>query len=390
MRALGALLVLGALPACRGRAPRAAPADARPPTIDARRGPPAPWPELDGLARAAPLRTVTLPARDRVPRVAVVGPVMLDGLAVVAGSQLGVAAVDAATGAIAWRKPGGLHVAPLTLLAPDAVLVIGDCSPTPLVPLDQRVLGCARVLSPGGDELLATPLVGARAEVDRFADARGAEVVLAEDDATVRWQRGDAAVRLNLRDGRVASAAPTPPEIVVRDGARGFHIAPVGTALRATDDRGAEAWRIDPSPFAAMLGVVPGRPPEGPLLRVLRIGGFDGEAQIGLVDVEPTGSLNAQTAIPLAGIGVLAHAMAPDGRTALAVRLDASIERDVVALYDHRAALMWVWQLPQVERADPVGLAFDDDRLLVLHDGVTLTVLPAAVEAATALDLPTP
>ncbi len=385
----GAALIALALGACRGRAPTPAP-DARAITVDARRGPPAPWPELADLPRATPLRTITLPTRDRVPRVAVVGPVMLDGLAVVAGSQLGVVAADPATGEIAWRKPGGLHMAPLALLATDAVLAIGDCSPPPLVPVAERNLGCVRVLAPSGDELLATALVGARDALSAFADGRGAEQVIVESDAIVRWQRGDAAVRVNVRDGSAVPTAAAPAELVVRDGAKGFHIAPRGNALVARDDAGADAWKIDPSPFAAMVGIVPGRKPEGPVLRLLRIGGFDGEAQVGLVDVEPTGSLNAQTAIPMAGISVLAHAMAPDGRTALAIRLDASIERDLVALYDHRASLMWVWPLPQVERADPVGLAFAGDSLVVFHDGATLTVLPAAGFDGAPSDLTTP
>ena len=225
----GAALMALALVACRGNAAKPPPPDARS-IVDARRGPPAPWPELADLPRATPLRSITLPTRDRVPRVALVGPVMLDGLAVVAGSQLGVVAADPATGEIAWHKPGGLHVAPLARLAPDAVLAIGDCSPPPLVPVAERGLGCARVLAPSGDELQATPLTGARDAVSAFADSRGAEQVIVESDAVVRWQRGDLAVRVNLRDGSAVAAPAAPAELEVRDGARGFHIAPRGTS----------------------------------------------------------------------------------------------------------------------------------------------------------------
>jgi hypothetical protein len=37
---------------------------------------------------------------------------------------------------------------------------------------------------------------------------------------------------------------------------------------------------------------------------------------------------------------------------------------------------MWTYQLPQLPRPDPVGIAIANDAVVVFHDGDTLTVLP--------------
>jgi hypothetical protein len=58
------------------------------------------------------------------------------------------------------------------------------------------------------------------------------------------------------------------------------------------------------------------------------------------------------------------------------IRLDTSLERDVVVGWAANALLMWAWPLPEVKRADPVGVAVAPDAVLVFHDGDTFTVLP--------------
>jgi hypothetical protein len=59
--------------------------------------------------------------------------------------------------------------------------------------------------------------------------------------------------------------------------------------------------------------------------------------------------------------------------------------------------LMWVYPLPRMQRADPIGLAVAPDAVLVFHDGDTLTVLPELSAPPTApgatrppLENPTP
>ena len=89
----------------------------------------APWPELEGLARAEPLRVITLPSRPDVPRFDVGGPAMLGDLAVVSSSQqssawsagtaggvthapIRITASAVATGGATWAPAGRVHAIP--------------------------------------------------------------------------------------------------------------------------------------------------------------------------------------------------------------------------------------------------------------------------------------
>jgi hypothetical protein len=56
--------------------------------------------------------------------------------------------------------------------------------------------------------------------------------------------------------------------------------------------------------------------------------------------------------------------------------MDASLRHDFIVGYAANALLMYVYPLPEVPRADPVGLAIAPDAVLVFHDGDTFTVLP--------------
>ena len=96
-----------------------------------------------------------------------------------------------------------------------------------------------------------------------------------------------------------------------------------------------------------------------------------------LFDMDATGSLNSQVSMsPAPGIGLVGHAIDRVGDTALAVRLDTSLERDYIAGYAANALLMWTYPLPRMPRADPVGIAIAHDAVVVFHDGDTFTVLP--------------
>jgi hypothetical protein len=76
------------------------------------------------------------------------------------------------------------------------------------------------------------------------------------------------------------------------------------------------------------------------------------------------------------GIGLVGHAIDSVGDVALAVRLDTSLEREYIAGYAANALLVWVYPLPQMKRADPIGAAVAPDAVVVFHDGDTITVLP--------------
>jgi hypothetical protein len=50
--------------------------------------------------------------------------------------------------------------------------------------------------------------------------------------------------------------------------------------------------------------------------------------------------------------------------------------------------MMYVCPLPEVPRADPVGVAIAPDAVLVFHDGDTFTVLPVLSSSPTAPSAP--
>jgi hypothetical protein len=376
-RVIAAALLLVGCSSKAGERPRG---DEEAGTSDARPEPLPPWPDLSAYPLTTPVRQVTLPRRERIPAVAVVGPTPWGAdLMVVGGSQLGVVAVEPSTGIEVFRKPAGLHLAPPLTLDPDAMLIIGDCSPQPLVPVADRVLGCARVLERDGREQHAVPIVGDGAALAAFAEARGDERLERISSATVetllRWTRGSAAVTINLADGRAAPApaAPSTLHVPTVDGHRTVQLA--GTALIAAGATASEGWTIDPSPLTQLIGVVPSTRHEASMLRGVRLGGPHGPGMLGIIDLEPMRGANLAAAAPIPGISLLASAMAADGTTALAIRLDASLAHDLVALFDRAASLLWVWPLPTRPHVDPTGLAFVGDLLVVFHDGGTLSML---------------
>jgi hypothetical protein len=113
------------------------------------------------------------------------------------------------------------------------------------------------------------------------------------------------------------------------------------------------------------------------MVRVARAGRFRGNPEILIFDIDATGSLHGQvTMYPVPGIGIVGQAISKVGNTALAIRLDTSLEHDYVAGYAANAALQWVYPLPQTLRPDPIGLALTHDAVVVFHDGDTVTVLP--------------
>jgi hypothetical protein len=112
------------------------------------------------------------------------------------------------------------------------------------------------------------------------------------------------------------------------------------------------------------------------MVRVANAGSYAGIREVTLFDIDATGSLHGQVAFPVPGIAVLASATSSVGDAAMVVQLDRSLRHDYVAGYAANALLMWVYPLPEVPRADPVGIAVAPEAVVVFHDGDTVTVLP--------------
>jgi hypothetical protein len=339
------------------------PADAL--SIDA----PPPWPELAGLRRTEPVRVVALPTKPDQPRFDVGGPVIAGDVAVVASSQFGFVAVDWRRGAIAWSKPAGLHVAPPIALTRSSVGLIGDCTNPP--DATDRLLGCLRVVTAAGADEAYIAIHGKA--VDAFAAAYGSQQVWRDGERTLRWRRGDAAVTIDVVTGVATPAASTAPPLVVAYRDHRWDISHEDGAIVARE-HGRVAWRTE-HPYTALLGAVY-LPEQSPMLRVANVGAFGGRAEMNLLDIDATGSLHGQAAFPVPAIGLLGSAISDVGDVAIAVRLDRSIQRDFIVGYAANALMMWVYPLPVVPRADPVGIAIAPDAVVAFHDGDTLTILP--------------
>jgi hypothetical protein len=371
-----------ALASCKRGHPRddAPPA---PPPRDAGTPDAASWPELARFPHAEPLRVVALPVKTNVPRFELGGPVLTGDVAIVASSQFGFVAVDYHRGQLAWAKPAGEHVAP-PLVRGDGVLLIGDCVTPPEVPAGDRLLGCLRAVTPTGRDQAYIAIHGRARELADFALGAGPQRVWASGDHAVMWRRGDHAVSVDTLSG-VAALAPSPADdlpLEVRYKDRTWQIAQTADGKIAAREHGKPAWSTE-HPYTQLIGAVY-LPGQSPMLRVSNAGAFHGRAEMGLLDIDATGSLHGQVAFPLPGIGLLGHAIDSVGNTALAIRLDASLERDFIAGYAANALLVWVYPLPHQPRADPVGLAVAPDAVIAFHDGDTLTILPEVSAPPTA------
>lgn len=374
MRRLGAscAFVL-ALASCRGDRDKARPAPTAPArdavAADAAAKDANAWSALDGYPRVEPVRTIALPARPGVPRFDVGGPVLAGDIAVVASSQFGFIGVDWRRGEIAWTKPAGHHVAP-PVIAGDRIVLVGECHTPPLLPRDEVLVGCLRVVAASGADRAAIAIRAKAGTVDEFLAAPGAHALWVESEERVRWRRGDAAVSVDLLTGKATPAPARAPALAVTDTGRTWQVEHVDGRVVAG---GHSTWQTEHA-YTALVGVT--HVGDAPLLRLAHIRPIASAPHVHLIDMDPTGSLHTSTARPVPGIALHAAAISPIGDTALAVRMDASIQRDFIAGYASNALLMWVWALPEVPRADPVGVAIAQDAVVVFHDGDTLTVLP--------------
>jgi hypothetical protein len=341
---------------------------------------PGPWPALAAFPVVEPVRVIALPARPDVPRFDVGGPVIAGDVAVVSSSQLGFAAIDWRRGTLVWTKPAGLHVAPPVVKAGSAIL-IGDCENPPEVP--DTLLGCLRVVTAAGQDESYAAIHGKR--VEPFARSPGPQEVWLDGERAVRWRRGEQAVSIDLVTG-VATPGPTdapPVHVVYRTHAWDITRTPDRIIAR---EHGKLAWQTQ-HPYTALLGAVY-LAELAPMVRVTSVGAFGGLAELNLLDIDATGSLHGQAAFPVPAIGTLGYAIDAVGDTAIAVRMDTSLRHDFIAGYAATALLAYVYPLPEVPRADPVGVAIASDAVLVFHDGDTFTVLPELSSPPTAPGTP--
>jgi hypothetical protein len=151
-------------------------------------------------------------------------------------------------------------------------------------------------------------------------------------------------------------------------------------------ERGKVAWQTR-RPYTALLGAVY-LADLAPMIRVTSIGPFGGRAELNLLDIDATGSLHGAVAFPVPAISALGHAIDAVGNTAIAVRMDSSLRHDFIVGYAANALLMYVHRLPEIPRAEPVGVAIAPDAVLVFHDGDTFTVLPELSAPPTAPGTP--
>ena len=353
-------------------------------TLDA----PGPWSALATFPVAEPVRVIALPARPDVPRFDVGGPVIVGDVAIVSSSQFGFVAIDWRRGALAWTKPAGLHVAPPIIqrtgqgAGPGAgAILIGDCINPPEV--NDTLLGCLRVVTQAGADQSYAAIHGAR--VEAFARAPGPQEVWLDGDRAVRWRRGEQAVSIDLITGVAKPAAVEPPPVHVVYRTHAWDITRTDERIIARE-RGKIAWQTQHT-YTALLGAVY-LAELAPMVRVANLGVFGGHAELNLLDIDATGSMHGQAAFPVPANSFLGSAIDAVGNTAIAVRMDTSLRHDFLVGYAANALLMYVYPLPEVPRADPVGIAIAPDAVLVFHDGDTFTVLPELSSPPTAPGTP--
>ncbi len=356
------LSIVIAFAACKGK--RAAHDDAPPPSPpprDAAADAPSAWPELADLPQIDAVHTVALPIDRQKPRGDVGGPVVANGVAVVSSSQLGFVAVDYARGQVAWKKPAGARVAPPLAVA-DGFLLISDCERA-----EPAALGCLRVVSPTGSDRSYVVIRG------HALPEAGDQAVWARDADRVVWRRGNQAVLVDVTTGSAQPYPAADPPLVVQHKHETWEI----TRDAAGQIVGAEhghIWHTERA-YAALIGAIY-LPEQSPMIRAVNNGHFGGAPELLVFDIDATGSLHGQVARPVPGVALTAHAIDAVGDTALAVHLDASLERDFIAGYAANALLMWVYPLPRRPRVDATGVAVAPDAVVVFHDGDTLAILP--------------
>lgn len=330
------------------------------------------WAALQPFPTIQPERVIAIPTRASIPRFDVGGPAASHGIAVVSSSQFGFIAADYHTGQIAWTKPAGMHVAP-PLAFGGGFLLIAECIAPPQVPRDHTLLGCARTVTPTGADQAYIAIHGDAKALAAFALEPGPQSVWPDGNRVV-WKRGEQAVLVDPVSG-LATPAPSAAEpVVVTYKDKTWSIAHDADHKVVATRGGKVDWQTD-HPYAHIIGGIY-LPEQTPMLRMVNLGHFRTQPELTVMDIDATGSMHGQVAFPVPGIALVGHAVDAVGDTALAVQLDATLDHHYIAGYAASSLLMWVYPLPRMQRADPIGLAVTPDAVLAFHDGDTLTVLP--------------
>jgi hypothetical protein len=222
--------------------------------------------------------------------------------------------------------------------------------------------------------------------VTAFADEPGPQQVWLDGDRAVRWRRGEHAVSVDLLTGVAKPAAIEPPPIHITYKTHTWDLSHAPDLRLIARERGKIAWQTE-RPYTTLLGAVY-LADESPMVRAFNVGAFGGVAELALFDIDATGSLHGQVAFPVPAISALGYAINDVGDTAIAVRMDASLQHDFIVGYTASALVLYVYPLPEVPRADPVGVALAPDAVVVFHDGDTVTVLPELSTPPTAPGTP--
>lgn len=280
------------------------------------------WPELRGLVLARPAWLVELEPVVPRPELVAHAPVVVGDRVLVAGSRVDHRGLDLASGAEAWRRPGGAALArPLALGRGDVVL-LRECDGGVAAPTDHAVLACFDRIDPAAIAVRSGGRLHAPAgEAGACVAGGGAWSLAGDDPAALVLGRNTCRFVVDLGDGlarRVADLAP-PPE----------------PAEDVVGHDGDAPWRQV-------------------------VGGGRSEVVRG-----------AGAGPRLPGLTVLAAArVAGRDAGAVVVRADSSLARDFLAGYVG-AAVTWVWPLPPPPdgaRAGPVGLTADDRGVTIFFD----------------------
>ncbi len=373
----GSIVAIALLAACKGKP---APGDAalavvRPPPRDGgvadARPNKDPWPALAALPKIEPVRVVSLAInKDAAPGDSV-GPVVAGGLAVVASPQLGFVAVDYRRGQVAWHKPAGGRTAP-PLARPDGFVLLGDCVGDVGVPAGERGVGCLRAVTRAGGDEGYVAVHGKRLEA--FAHATGAEATWSLGEHAIAWRRGDQALSIEPVTGEATPISAADPPIVVRYRDRTWEVTRDAAGVITGREHAGTSWHTRRG-YSELLGAIY-LPEQGPMIRAANLHHFAGAPELNLFDIDATGSMHGQVSFPVPGVALFGHAIDAVGDTALALRLDTSLEHDYIVGFAANALIMYVYPLPIAQRQQPIGLAVANDAVVAFHDGDTLTILP--------------
>jgi hypothetical protein len=375
--------------------------------------------DLAALPAARPDWTRTLESSSGSPFLEhVAGPVVAGKTLLVSSSAIGVAAVDAATGALRWQRGDHPAVSPVAVQGrePGPVWLPGPCARAASDAMAAPGMGCIEILDANAmvvedrTELPAPPglerggLPSQRRALGAWGRellwAQGSDVLAIKPGRDLAWTRYRMPEALRLHVCGWLAEADT-LLVATCDGLAGFaraaeaqRIAAPAWHVRATRttsvagpvragervlwvhdealeavDQGRTVWRAQ-GRYAHAPGSVRVLDQD----RALAVS-LDRGIEPAVIDVERGQVVSVGQRAP--GIQVLAAVLGNDGAV-LVVRLDSSLTRDAIIAYDREHRIAWAWPLPMpaTPRADPIGLAASDQAVFVFHDGQHLTRLP--------------